>query len=133
MNRVIVSTVLALAAIVSLAGARPASPPSPLTARPELIDPIGESSDYAIVGVGAQAPDFAFEAQGRNLRLRDLRANGHVLLMFAPDEARLVALERERVHLLAIGVVPVAVLDQRAGSCAAAPTARSGAAGRRSP
>jgi peroxiredoxin len=119
MNRVIVSTVLALAATVSLAGARPASPPSPLTTRPELLDPVGASTDYAVVGVGSQAPDFSFDAQGRSLRLRDLRANGHVLLVFTADDARLAALERERVNLLAIGVVPVAVLDQRAGSCAA--------------
>jgi peroxiredoxin len=119
MNRVIVSTVLALAATVSLAGARPASPPSQLAAHPEVLDPVGATADYAIVAVGAQAPDFSFEAQGRSLRLRDLRANGHVLLVFSPDDVRLTALERERVRLLAIGVVPVAVLDQRAGACAA--------------
>ena len=119
MHRVIASTILALAASVSLAGAGPASLPSPLVARAGTLDPVGASADYAIVGVGTQAPDFSFDGQGGSLRLRDLRAHGHVLLVFTPDDVRLVAIERERARLLALGVVPVAVLDRRAGSCAA--------------
>ncbi len=119
MNHVFASTILALAATVSLASAGPASPPAPIATRAGTLDLVGANADYAIVGIGTQAPEFSFAAQGCTLRLRDLRAQGSVLLLFAPDDARLVALERERAQLLAIGVVPVAVLDQRAGACAA--------------
>ena len=119
MNRVILSTILALAATVSLASAGPATPPLPPAAHPGSIDPVGFAADYAVVGIGSLAPDFSFDAQGSSQRLRNLRTQGSVLLLFTPDDAGLVAVEHERVRLLSMGVVPVAVLDQRAGSCAA--------------
>jgi peroxiredoxin len=119
MKRVIASTALALVATISLAGTGPVSPPSPVPAGGQPFEPVDGSANYAIVEVGTQAPDFSFDSQGRSLRLHDLRAQGHLLLVFAPDEARLVALERERPRLLSLGVVPVVLLDQRAGTCAA--------------
>ncbi|HTR96288.1 MAG TPA: redoxin domain-containing protein [Candidatus Acidoferrales bacterium] len=79
--------------------------------------PLGLGSEYAIVDEGSQAPDFAFESEDGWRRLHDLRAAGHVLLVFAPDEAHLAALERERESLRALGVLPVAVLDRKANAC----------------
>ena len=119
MKRLIAPTVLALFATVSLAGPGPVTPSLPTPAGGQPFEPVDGSANYAIVEVGTQAPDFSFDSQGRSLRLHDLRAQGHLLLVFAPDEARLVALERERPRLMALGVVPVVVLDRRAGSCAA--------------
>ena len=119
MKRLIVSTALALVATVSLAGTGPVPAPSPIPAGGQPLEPVAGNVDYAIVEVGTQAPDFSFDSQGRSLRLHDLRSQGHLLLVFVPDEARLVALERERPRLMALGVVPVVLLDQRAGSCAA--------------
>ena len=119
MNRPFALTLLALAAAVSLASAGTVSPQTPLDARPGVFDPTGANADFAVVDVGAQAPDFSFDSQGRSLRLHDLRAQGHLLLVFAPDDERLVSIERERSRLLSIGVLPVVVLDQRAGACAA--------------
>lgn len=119
MKRLIASTALALVATVSLAGTGPVSPPTPASAGGQPYEPVYGSANYAIVDVGTQAPDFSFESQGRSLRLRDLRAQGHLLLVFAPDETRMVALERERPRLRALGVLPVVLLDQRAGTCAA--------------
>jgi peroxiredoxin len=118
MNRVLFSTVLALVAAVPFTALAASAPVSPVTGR-GVYDAVGTNADYAIVDVGTQAPDFSFDAPGRSMRLRDLRAQGHVLVVFQPDDAHLVALERERARLLSIGVVPVAVLDQRSGGCEA--------------
>ncbi len=109
---------LALAASTVFAGTPrvPTPVPAPTT---NVIDPIDPGANYAVVDVGSRAPDFSFDAQGRSLRLRDLRAQGHVLLVIAPEDAQMVALENERAALLALGVVPVAVIDQRAGACTA--------------
>ena len=80
--------------------------------------PMGTNAEYSIVATGDDAPDFSFEATGgRWLRLHDLRAQGHVLLVIAPAEERLRALERERRALLTLGVVPVAVLDVKSSRC----------------
>ncbi len=119
MKRVIALTLPALAAATVLACAASLPPPTPSASALQPFEPVSGGANYALVEVGAQAPDFSFDAQGRSLRLRDLRAQGHVLLVFAPDEARLVALERERARLLSLGVTPVALLDERAGACTA--------------
>jgi peroxiredoxin len=66
------------------------------------------------IEVGAPAPDFSYlAADGRWRRLRDLTAHTSVLLVIAPHESQLRALERERDALLRLGVMPVAVLDAR--------------------
>jgi peroxiredoxin len=119
MNSVITPAALALAAALSMTSAGPVSTPSSPGMRPGGFEPVGTGSGYALVQVGSQAPDFSFELVGRMQRLHDLRGKGHVLLVIAPDDARLAALERERPRLEALGVTPVAVLDQRAGACAA--------------
>jgi peroxiredoxin len=65
------------------------------------------------------APDVSWQASGsRPLRLRDLRAQGHVLLVFSPTEAQLQSLERDRDRLLSLRVLPAAVLDRSAAGVA---------------
>jgi peroxiredoxin len=66
----------------------------------------------AEVRMGDKAPDFSFEGfDGRWRRLRDLRLQGPVLLVFAPDEQELRTIARERERLLSLGVLPVAIVD----------------------
>ena len=80
--------------------------------------PLGSSTEYAMVEAGANAPDFAYETlAGGTARLRDLRGQGHVLLVFGATEPDLRRLELEAERLTRLGVVPVAVLDWRVGSC----------------
>lgn len=64
------------------------------------------------VSIGDVAPDFSYEAfDGRWRNLHDLRVQGAVVLVIAPDHDQLLALERERTALLSRGIVPVAILD----------------------
>lgn len=66
------------------------------------------------VCVGDVAPNFSYVGvDGRWHRLRDLIAQGPVLLLFGPDELTLRVVEHERERLLDLGVVPVAVTDLR--------------------
>lgn len=90
------------------------TPRAPLT-----LAPAGTEPPVAIVMTGDLAPDVTWEGPGsRPQRLRDLRAQGHVLIVISPTEAQLKALERERDHLLDLRVVPAAVLDRGAGGVA---------------
>lgn len=80
--------------------------------------PLGSSSDYAMVEAGTGAPDFSYETlAGGRARLRDLRAQGHVLLVFGASEDVLARLQKETESLSRLGIVPVAVLDWRTGAC----------------
>lgn len=80
--------------------------------------PYGGSSEYATVESGTNAPDFSYETlAGESARLRDLLAQGHVLLVFGASDTDLRHLQAEADRLTRIGVVPVAVLDRGAGSC----------------
>jgi peroxiredoxin len=64
------------------------------------------------VRVGDVAPDFSYEGfDGRWRNLHDLRVQGAVLLVIAPDHDQLTALERERASLIERGILPVAILD----------------------
>jgi peroxiredoxin len=73
-----------------------------------------------VVMTGDPAPDVAWDGPAtRPQRLRDLRAQGHVLLVISPTDVQLKALERERDRLLDLRVVPAAVLDRNAGGVAA--------------
>jgi peroxiredoxin len=68
------------------------------------------------VAAGDPAPDFSFETSDhRWYHLRDLLVQGSVMLVFAPTDAQMRALESERDALLAKGILPVAVLDRRDG------------------
>ncbi len=74
----------------------------------------------APVRVGDPAPDFAWVgADQSSRRLRDILEQAHVLLVFAPDDAALRDLERERETLALMGVVPVAVVEARPRSAVA--------------
>ncbi len=94
---------------------------TPGDARPRInIYPVGTGAEYAMVVPGEKAPNFSYESDGRSLRLHHLRAQGHVLLVLGAGDAQLRALESQRDALLRLGVVPVAVLDIRHGSCRSA-------------
>jgi len=118
MTRLMLVLALATAAMAGSSPSRAASePPPPVTHGGAAIVPLGLGADYAIVDEGVQAPDFTFESSTGWLRLHDLRASGHVLLVFAPSDDRLAQLESEREALRALGVLPVAVLDRKLGAC----------------
>jgi peroxiredoxin len=120
MNRALslLTVLFVVASPPAWAGAPAVEPPStPAGARG--FEPVGNGPDYAVVESGSQAPDFAFEGAAGWRRLHELRAQGHVLLIFGARDAELVRLEHERGELLAIGVVPVAVVDRKAAACRA--------------
>jgi peroxiredoxin len=117
---VVASTCFAL----SLSG--PPSRPAPVDDPPRVppsLSPAATEPRATPLAVGDLAPDVTWDGPaGRVQRLRDLRAQGHVLLLFHPDEATLTALEGERDRLLDLRVVPAAVLDR--GNGALEPLAR---------
>jgi peroxiredoxin len=102
---------------------------TPMVHLPVRLDPAGQTPSFSpspsepiptLVTIGDPAPDVSWEGPGsRPQRLRDLRAQGHVLLVFSPTEAQLRTLEGERDHLLDLRVLPVAVLDRSAATSAA--------------
>jgi peroxiredoxin len=68
----------------------------------------------AAVQYGDPAPDFSFMAHdGSWRRLSDLTSRGPVLLLLAPNESQLRALDRERDALGDLGVAPAAVIELR--------------------
>jgi len=61
---------------------------------------------------GSIAPDFSYQTPDDEWhRLRDLIAQGPVLMLIGPRDANLTALEKDRERLLDLGVIPVAVID----------------------
>ncbi len=107
---------LSLALVLALGNDPALSPGSttpPLSDRSHAISVPGPvETPSSPVTVGDPAPDFSFRAvDGQWRRLADLRAHGPVLLVLAPDDRDLRALQAERDHLLDLGVVPVAVCD----------------------
>ncbi len=93
--------------------------------RPSIDDPARTTAAGAntpepgatLVTVGDPAPNFSyFGLDGRAGRLRDLLAQGPVLLVFGVGDANLLDLQRERDVLFGMGVVPVAIADRRAGA-----------------
>lgn len=115
-------TTLAAAALLGTAGASVSSAAARADGQGRLPQiPLGGGTEYATVESGSSAPDFAYEnLAGGDARLRDLRAQGHVLLVFGAKEADLRRLESESGPLTRLGVVPVAVLDWRTGACRSA-------------
>ena len=63
--------------------------------------------------VGALAPDFLYESKEYLWQsLHNMLEQGDVLLVFAPGDDVLLALERDRETLLRAGIVPVAVVGR---------------------
>lgn len=112
-------TPLAVAALLGSAGVSVSSAAPGPDAQGRLPQvPLGTGTEYATVESGTSAPDFAYEnLAGGDARLRDLRGQGHVLLVFGAKEPDLRRLEMESGRLTRLGVVPVAVLDWRMGAC----------------
>lgn len=60
---------------------------------------------------GSRAPNFSYQTPDAEWRtLNDLLEQGAVLLVMAPDNESLTAIERDRERLLDMGVIPVAVV-----------------------
>lgn len=110
-------TGLALAAI--LAAALPLQSSDLPSQTPTLSNPENPAQPYnapeppnAPLLVGDRAPDFSWQSEdARLLKLRDLLAQGHLLVVFGAQDAALRTLEHERTSLLDLGVVPVAVVS----------------------
>ena len=91
----------------------PANPEVPCV--PPVFSPAGTEPPVTVLMPGDMVPDVTWQGPtSRPQRLRDLRAQGHVLLVFSPTEAQLQALERDRERLLDLRVLPAAVLDRSA-------------------
>jgi peroxiredoxin len=66
--------------------------------------------------VGERAPDFDYQSYDyRWVRFHHMLQSDAVVLVFAPDEATLSGLEKEREPLAERGVAPVAILGARDG------------------
>ncbi len=84
---------------------------------PASLTPAGVEPAATMVAAGDPAPDVVWDRlDSGHQRLRDLRSQGSVLLVFEPDEEQLLALERDRGRLLELRVIPAAVLDRGASS-----------------
>src|SRR5258705_2730912 len=110
------ATMIALAAALLSAAVDPGSTPFPSSEDGHpVVSPVQNGAPEpptSEVRVGDLAPDFSFEAfDGKWRNLRDLRVQGSVLLVIAPDRDQLSALERERATLIERGILPVAILD----------------------
>lgn len=115
-------TLLAIGTLPAGDGSRSAPAPADSWSHSPIAEGATETQPFAIVNPGDPAPDFSFEARDHQWRrLHDLLAQGDVLLVFGADDQRLHALEAERDALLALGIVPVAVLDRRDGAAWATP------------
>ncbi len=110
------TSLLLAAACLMLISAAPAvrvSHPVDPTRVPGSLEPTGTEPPATMVTAGDPAPDVVWEGpDSRRQRLRDLRAQGCVLLVFDPDEAQMKALEGDRQRLLDLNVIPAAVLDR---------------------
>lgn len=74
----------------------------------------------APVQPGDRAPNFSWVGVDNQWhRLREVLDQAHVLLVFAPDDQALRQLESEREDLATMGVVTVAVLEDRGRTAAA--------------
>lgn len=117
------STLLSVAALLAFAvpcaaATNSGSSATPNDPRAQHIYPLGSASEFAYLVTGQSVPDFAYDTpDGRDARLHDLLAQGHVLLVFGAGDRHLTELERERSALLRMGVVPVAVLDLGGKTC----------------
>jgi len=67
--------------------------------------------------VGDVAPDFVWQSSERRpVSMKDLLVHGSLLLVFAPTDEDLKAIQRDREAPLDLGVVPVAVINTRPGA-----------------
>jgi peroxiredoxin len=115
----LVVVILLLAAITQRPGEGPTTPPpnSGMTAAPQPLTPTATEPLPAPIRVGDMVPSVSFQPlDGTSVTLRAFAAQGHVLLVVAPGDEALRALQAERDRLLDLGVVPVAFLDARPGA-----------------
>lgn len=99
---------------------QPGEPTPPATSRdlgiPSFTHRATEPPSSPVL-VGDVAPDFAWQDTGRRtVSMKDLLVQGSLLLVFSPGDEHLRAIEREREALLDLGVIPVGVMNARAGA-----------------
>jgi peroxiredoxin len=96
---------------------------SPGTSAGPALHPGALETPATEVCLGDAAPNVSYQGgDARWRRLKEITAQGPVLLVFGADPRTLRALEREREALLDLGVVPVAVMSSRLGAARAAAT-----------
>lgn len=109
---------LVLAASVPLQSGEPPAPRSPERGVSSFSPRAPEPPSSPLL-VGDIAPDFSWQdAERRPASLKGALGQGSLLLVFSPGDEHLLAIERERDALLDLGVVPVGVLNARAGATA---------------
>lgn len=109
---------------------QPGEPPNSRTPSQEqgipTLSPRAAEPPSSPLMVGDAAPDFVWQSGDRRMvSVKDLLVHGSLLLVFAPDDATLRAIQQDREGLLDLGVVPVAVVQSR-GSAAAGKARRMG-------
>ena len=111
------ATVVAAACVV-LAASTPLVPRSTPPGEPRTgatLSPAATEPSATLLVRGAPARDVSWDGPlARPQRLRDLTAQGNVLLVFAPTATQLRALEADRDRLLSLRVVPAAVVERNA-------------------
>ena len=91
---------------------RPDRPSAALTNAGQMPEP-----PVMVIRVGDPAPNFSFQGfTGHWMRLHHLLDQGSVLLVFGATDPDLRRLQTERGTLLDLGVIPVAVLDEKPGT-----------------
>ncbi len=106
------SITLLFATTVWAAVPSPMNPLTPTDASRRQLPPQSAEPEAAALQVGWPAPMFSYlSADGRWHRSDELLAHGPVLVMFAPTESDLTAIQRLAPAFNDLGVKPVAVLD----------------------
>ena len=124
MKFTLVFAIAVLLAAVNDPTDRGAVPPTPSTGTSSsALHPRALETPATEVCRGDVAPNVSYQAfDARWRRLKDVTAQGPVLLVFGADERTLRVLEHERGALLDLGVIPVAVMNSRLGVARAAAT-----------
>jgi peroxiredoxin len=93
-----------------------AADPSPMNSArrddPRRMVPVATDPQAATIQVGGPAPMFSFiAADGRWHRSDELVLRGAVLMLIAPADDDLVAIEKLRAAFVEMGITPVAILN----------------------
>jgi peroxiredoxin len=103
---------LLFATLVWAASPSPMNSPSPTAAEHRALTPLSADNDAATLQVSSPAPMFSFiAADGRWHRSEELLDRGPMLVVFAPAEEDLLAMQRLAPAFEELGVRTVAVLD----------------------
>jgi peroxiredoxin len=83
----------------------------------QALRPSAPEPPSAELEIGDRVPDFSYQTSDyTTVGVKQLLAQGNLLLVFGASDAVLRSLEQEREALLDLGVVPVAVMDSRSSA-----------------